>query len=194
MCAQSVDVQLQRDGAIATTMCAQSVDAHLQRDGATVIALCAQSVDAHLQSDGAIAVAMCAQSVDAHLQSDGAIVIAMCAQSVDVQQLQSDGAVYVWYNVRTARWTYGTAELQVGLHRARSTDGTVSAYVRHGTVSSTLPAFAHDCRQSSVLTLHRPDISGLKNGIIFGTKCAHGFGFNLVPRLIELRCWLTGVA
>ena len=70
-------------------------------------------------SDRGIAVAMCAQSVNAHLQSDGAIVIAMCAQSVDVQQLHNDGVVNVLYNVLTARWTYGTADLQM-------------LYIRHG--------------------------------------------------------------
>ena len=44
------------------------------------------------------------------------------------------------------------------------------------------------------LKLRRPCISGLKNGIIFDTRCAYRSGFNLVPRLVKLRCWLAGVA
>ena len=42
------------------------------------------------------------------------------------------------------------------------------------------------CARARVLNLHRTDISGLKNGIIFATKNAHRFGFNLVPRLVQV--------
>ena len=51
----------------------------------------------------------------------------------------------------------------------------------------------HILMDTRVLTLRRPCISRLKNGIIFDTIFEHRFGFNLVPRLVELSCWFAGV-